>query len=117
MLVGGWQRRLRRGAGVALLVTALATGCGGGGVEGDAAGANAAATSGEGTAASGSTDGPARPRSEPVSDAVRNFEADTAYALGSGDVDVLGTPRMVALFETESGPMAIVMVAAMLVAK
>lgn len=26
-------------------------------------------------------------------------EADTARALGSGDVDVLGTPRLVALFE------------------
>lgn len=26
-------------------------------------------------------------------------EADTAKALGSGDVDVLGTPRLVALFE------------------
>ncbi len=26
-------------------------------------------------------------------------DADTAIALGSGDVDVLGTPRLVALFE------------------
>lgn len=26
-------------------------------------------------------------------------DADTAVALGSGDVDVLGTPRLVALFE------------------
>lgn len=75
----GLQRRLRRGAGVALLVTALATGCGAVGVQDDASGADAAA-SGEGTAASGSTDAAAQPRSEPVSDAVRNFEADTAYA-------------------------------------
>lgn len=30
---------------------------------------------------------------------LRVGEADTARALGSGDVDVLGTPRLVALFE------------------
>lgn len=30
---------------------------------------------------------------------LRVSDADTALALGSGDVDVLGTPRLVALFE------------------